>query len=152
MCYNIITVSVEVYTDGSCRNTTGGCAYIIRYNNIEISRQYYKFLNTTNNQMELKAIILSLEKLLELDFINHNICIFSDSEYSVLGITKWINTWQKNNWTGSHGGMVKNQEYWQHLHKLVNLFNKLQFQWIRAHNNHIYNDEVDKLARLAINN
>ena len=136
---------VIIYTDGSCLNNpgNGGWGAILLYNKIEkvISGNSK---NTTNNQMELKAVIEALrilKKSCEID-------IYTDSQYVKNGITGWINNWLRNNWKSANNKPIKNKEFWQELYKLTER-HQINWHWVKAHNGHIMNERVDKLARLA---
>jgi ribonuclease HI / DNA polymerase III subunit epsilon len=129
----------EIYTDGSCLgnkgNDPGGWAFIY----IEGDKEFHisggeKF--TTNNKMELTAVIEALEFCPKND-----LTIYSDSQYVIKGITEWIKNWKKKGW-----GKIKNREYWERLDKLCQGKN-ITWKWVKAHNGDIYNEMVDKLAR-----
>lgn len=139
---------IIIYTDGSClRNPgPGGCAYIILHNNQEISNAEF-FRDTTNNRMELSAVIMALEALesLQIDKFS-KIILYSDSTYVVNGLTKWIYNWIKKNWHE-----VKNPDLWQKLVLLKTRFLNIKFMWIKAHNGDYYNEKVDQLAKNIVN-
>ena len=117
---------VTIYTDGACSGNPGigGWGAILIYNKIskEISGGE---LNTTNNKMELKAVIEALKSLKR----ECKIDIYTDSIYVKNGITDWINNWKQNGWKNSKKQAISNQELWQ------------------GHNNNELNERADKLAR-----
>ncbi|BBA84895.1 ribonuclease HI [endosymbiont of Pachyrhynchus infernalis] len=136
---------INVFTDGSCTNNPGpgGYGIIIKYNNniFKFSSGYYF---TTNNRMELIAVIKSLEILKNFKKININL----DSLYVKNGITIWINNWIKNNWRSSKNKIIKNIDLWKKLYLLSNNY-ILNWNWIKSHSNCIENNICDKLAKDA---
>ena len=137
---------IEIYTDGSCLNNpgNGGWAAIINDegNIIKISGGEKK---TTNNKMELMAPIKALQKIEK----NKKIKIYTDSQYVKLGITEWIHKWVKNNWQTSKKDPVKNKELWTQLYEL-NKSHNIEWIWVKAHVGNILNEEVDLLAKQAV--
>jgi len=132
---------MEIYTDGSCLknpNGPGGWGVLI------LDKDYEWEISgndpcTTNNKMELQAVIESLE------FINkdQDIIIYSDSTYVIKGITEWIENWIRKDW--KH---VKNIKLWKKLYKLTRNRN-IKWEWVKAHANNEYNNRVDIIARNA---
>jgi ribonuclease HI len=146
---------IHLYTDGACSGNPGKggwCALlqlIDQDNHTVLSSKKFSggLLQTTNNQMELQAVISGLSVIKE----PCHITIFTDSKYVLQGMTEWIDGWKKNNWKNSQKKPVKNQELWEELDQYVNQsHHQIQWQWVKAHNGHIYNEEVDELARMAI--
>ena len=135
----------RIYTDGSCLQNpgNGGWAAIINYEG-NIKKISGSEKNTTNNRMELLAPINALKQIDS----NKQIEIYTDSQYVKLGITKWINTWIKNNWQTSKKEDVKNKDLWVQLHDLNNN-SKIKWNWIKAHDGNPLNEEVDLLAKKA---
>ncbi len=140
---------VEIYTDGSCiyNPGPGGFASIIKFynsNNRKIIN--YGFYYTTNNRMELMAVIFSLKYL----FSNINIGIinvFTDSNYIFSGVNLWINLWRKNKWKTSSNKLVKNIDLWLKINNLLLFFQrKINFYLIKSHNGNLYNEKCDKIA------
>lgn len=130
---------VEVYTDGSCilhDNGRGGYGAVLRYEDTikEIYGGYYK---TTNNRMELLAVIKSLQALKERCFVT----IYSDSRYVTEAINKrWVDNWTKKSFSG-----IKNPDLWKQL--LVELRNhNVNFIWIKGHAGIAGNERADELA------
>jgi ribonuclease HI len=137
---------VKIYTDGACSGNPGpgGWAAILLY------REHKKEIfgsqsDTTNNQMELKAVIESLKTLKK----SSNIIVYTDSTYVKDGITKWIFSWKKNNWRNSKKQPVKNMELWQELDEL-RLGHEIDWRWVKGHSGDFYNDLVDELAVKAV--
>ncbi len=135
--------NVTIYTDGACSGNPGkgGWAALLKCNNIE-KEIYGAEENTTNNRMELMAAINALEILKEPCCVE----IFTDSKYVKDGITKWIASWQKNNWKNSAKKTVKNKELWE---RLLNVSKKheINWNWIEGHAGHEFNERVDQLTR-----
>ena len=141
---------IEAYTDGSCLGNPGpgGWAYLIIgtlstvIHKIEDSGGKYI---TTNNVMEMTAIIKVLEKCLELGITT--VRVFTDSNYVRMGLTEWSKNWERNNWKTSTGGDVKNKEEWVKMIELMRKFEIVDIKWVKAHNGNKNNEYVDKLAR-----
>ena len=138
---------LEIYTDGACRGNpgVGGWGAILKYDNkIKEIKGFSK--ETTNNIMELSAVIKSLKEL------NRpcNIIITTDSNYVKDGITKWIHNWKKNGWKTANKKEVKNKELWTELDSLSNSF-EIKWSWVKAHSTDQLNNEVDLLARKSAN-
>ncbi|MBL6785610.1 MAG: ribonuclease HI [Rickettsiales bacterium] len=139
------TKEIAIYTDGSCLNNpgNGGWAAILIYKNNE-KQIFGSQANTTNNQMELKAVIEGLKLVKE----KCKITVYTDSKYVQQGITSWIHNWIKNNWKSANKKPIKNQELWQDLYK-ESLKHDITWSWVKAHNGNIMNEKVDKLANEA---
>ena len=136
---------IEAYTDGSCLGNPGpgGWAYIIN-KDPKIENFGGKDI-TTNNVMEMTAIIKVLEKCLELGITS--IRVFTDSNYVRMGLTEWSKNWERNGWKTSSGGDVKNKEEWVKMIELMRKFEIVDIKWVKAHNGNINNERVDTLAR-----
>ena len=134
---------INIYTDGSSRGNPGpgGLGVILEYekNIKEISKG---FKMTTNNRMELLAVILGLEEIKKKEL---EVFVFSDSRYVVDAINKgWLLNWEKNNFKKK-----KNPDLWKRLLKIYKEFPKVKFVWIKGHAGHPKNERCDKLAVLA---
>ena len=138
-----------IYTDGACSGNpgSGGWAAII-FN--KISGQKSKIIGgeiqTTNNRMELMAIIHALESIPK----ESSLQIFTDSKYVINGIELWIKKWKINDWIGSNKKKVKNKDLWMKLDMLSSQF-QIKWNWVKGHSGNKYNEEVDRLARHQIN-
>lgn len=135
---------IEIFTDGACSVNPGigGWGAILRYKTTE-KELSGGFENTTNNRMELTAVIEALKMLKE----TCNITLYTDSKYVMDGINKWLPNWKKNNWrTTNKKSDVKNIDLWQILDELVNL-HEIRWVWVKGHSGHPENERVDKLAR-----
>ncbi len=135
---------IEVFTDGACSGNPGpgGWGVILRYKGTE------KELSggapeTTNNRMELTAVIEALKALKrECDVVIH-----TDSRYVMDGVQQWMPNWKQNGWkTSNKKSPVKNVDLWQELDALLQKHN-IRWIWVKGHNGHEENERVDKLAR-----
>ena len=134
---------VSIYTDGACRGNPGkgGWGAILVYEGIEKELSGGD-AETTNNRMELSAVIAALGALKE----PCEVTLTTDSQYVVNAIEKgWLTSWQMKGWRKSDRGAVLNVDLWQ---KLVVLLDKhrVSFVWVKGHNGHPYNERCDKLA------
>lgn len=164
----MIDIVTEIFTDGSSLMNPGrsGYAYIIKYyrsENNQAPKQYIivgneGFQLSTNNRMEMMAIINGLEKLKEIieseKLTTKRINLFTDSKIISDGINQnWINKWKYNNWTTSNNSAVKNKDLWQRLDLILCWFKENQFTlkiiWIKGHNGNTYNELADRLASEA---
>ncbi|MCX6119645.1 MAG: ribonuclease HI [Proteobacteria bacterium] len=136
---------VKIYTDGACLGNPGpgGWAALMRYGQKERLISGSELL-TTNNRMELLAVINGLQVLSRSCDVN----VVTDSRYVIDAFEKeWINKWVENNWTTSSNSSVKNQDLWMILHSLVN-FHEVSWTWVKGHSGHKENEIVDQEARL----
>jgi len=135
---------VEIYTDGACSGNpgAGGWGALLRYGSIE--RELSGGAEqTTNNRMELTAVIEALKALKK----TCDIILYTDSRYVMDGVQKWLPNWKVNNWrTTNKKSAVKNIELWQELDSLL-VQHKIKWVWVKGHNGHPENERVDKLAR-----
>ncbi len=134
---------VEIYTDGACSGNpgAGGWGTILVYNGHEKELSGGE-ANTTNNRMEIMAVIEGLKALKE----PCEVTLTSDSQYVCNAITKgWAKSWKKNNWIKSDKTQAKNADLWEELLKLLAV-HKVNIVWVRGHNGHPYNERCDKLA------
>ena len=134
---------VYMYTDGACKGNpgAGGYACILVYGEREKVISGGE-ANTTNNRMELSAVIAALSALKE----PCEVTLTTDSQYVVNAIEKgWLESWQSNGWRKSDKGAVLNIDLWQKLVALLDE-HKVSFVWVRGHNGHPYNERCDKLA------
>ena len=136
-------INYIIYTDGACLGNpgTGGWAAIIIEPNGEREIVGCE-KSTTNNRMELKAVI---EALKEIE-VNSKISLFSDSKYVIDGITKWIKNWKMNDWKSTNKKEIKNLDLWMDLDKLSSKF-QITWNWVKGHSTNEYNNRVDRLAR-----
>lgn len=140
--------NIIIYTDGGCRGNPGLGAWA----SILISEKHSLRLeigesenNTTNNKMEMKAIIKALERLKK----SHNIKVYSDSAYLVNGMNEWIYSWQKNNWIKSDKKPVENKEYWIKLIELSKKHN-IEFIKVKGHSDNKENNRADEIVNILM--
>jgi ribonuclease HI len=137
---------VEIYTDGACRGNPGpgGWAATLRLGESEKELAGAE-ANTTNNRMELTAVIRALEALTRPVQAK----VYTDSEYVRRGITEWVASWKKRGWLTADRKPVKNQDLWQRLDELA-AAHKIEWHWVKGHAGVPGNERVDLLANQAI--
>jgi len=137
---------VIIYTDGACRGNPGpgGWGALIRLDAIE-KEIFGGQVDTTNNQMELRAAIEGLAALKERCSVE----LYTDSKYVMDGITQWIQNWKKNNWRTAAKKDVKNKELWQKLDQLISQ-HQVQLHWVKGHSGDAGNETADLLANKGI--
>ena len=134
---------VKIYTDGACSGNPGpgGWGAVLVYNNIEKELSGSE-AETTNNRMELTAVLESLKALKE----PCKVTLTTDSKYVCDAINqKWVYSWQKNNWKKSDKKPALNIDLWKKLLELLDIHN-VEFTWVKGHNGHKYNERCDNLA------
>ena len=139
---------VKIYTDGACSGNPGKGGYgaIITYENreIEISQG---FVLTTNNRMELTAVIIALKKLK----FPCDVSVYSDSKYVVSAIEeKWLVNWQARGWCKADRKPVLNKDLWVQLADLLEIHN-VKFNWVKGHSSNLLNERCDILAVKSYN-
>lgn len=139
---------VAIFTDGACSGNPGpgGYGIVMKYGNKHREISGYNG-DTTNNRMELTAVIEALKVLKK----PCRMSIVSDSSYVIKGMTEWVEGWQKKNWMNSKKKPVLNRDLWEILIKLSNS-HEIEWVWIKGHQGHIENERCDALAREAIMN
>ncbi len=139
---------IDVYTDGGSSGNPGpgGWAFLVRYPDGSLVERSGGCNHTTNNRMELEAVIRALEFLRNTEDVIH---LHTDSQYVQLGITRWIHTWVRNGWKTSDRKAVKNQELWRRLLELVQRF-RVQWVWIKGHSGDPLNERCDGLVQAEI--
>ena len=138
---------IEIFTDGACSGNPGkgGWGAILRHKQTEKELSGAEN-ETTNNRMELTAVIEALKALKTTCIIT----LYTDSRYVMDGINQWLPNWKKNNWkTSNKKSEVKNIDLWQQLDELVQQ-HEIKWIWVKGHAGHSENERVDKLAREAI--
>lgn len=132
----------DIYTDGSCLGNPGPGGWAVAGAGIQMSGGQDQ---TTNNVMEMTAVVKALETCLVRDILE--IRLFTDSNYVKNGITSWIKNWKRNGWRTSVGAPVKNKELWIEIDTLSQKMKCVEWKWVKAHNGHPQNELVDRLAR-----
>lgn len=135
---------VHIYTDGAAKGNPGNGGYgvVMELVGTNYKKEFYEgFRLTTNNRMELLAVIVGLEKLSKP---NMKVLVISDSKYVVDSVEKkWVFGWEKKNFTGK-----KNPDLWIRFLKIYRK-HQVDFKWIKGHNNHPQNERCDQLAVYA---
>lgn len=134
---------VDIYTDGACSGNPGpgGWGALLRFNGVEKELSGGE-PNSTNNRMELQAVIEALTALKRPCQVR----IYTDSQYVRQGITEWIYLWKNNGWRTSNRKPVKNAELWQQLDRLRDQ-HRVEWHWVKGHDGHPDNERADALAR-----
>jgi ribonuclease HI len=138
--------AVVIYTDGACKGNPGpgGWGALLRYGGRE--RELYGGERaTTNNRMELTAVIRALESLKRPCDVD----LYTDSQYVRNGIMTWIRDWKRRGWKTADRKPVKNVDLWQTLDGLA-AGHTVRWHWVKGHSGHPENDRVDALANLGI--
>ncbi len=137
---------VEMYTDGACRGNPGpgGWGVLLRYGDVEKTLHGGEAMST-NNRMELTAVIKGLEALTK----PCDVAITTDSKYVLEGVTKWMDNWKKRNWRTASKKPVLNVELWKELDELV-AKHSIEWTWVKGHSGHEENEIADQLANRGI--
>jgi ribonuclease HI len=137
---------VVIHTDGACRGNPGpgGWGAVLRYGS-KVKELWGGAAETTNNRMELTAVISSLHALTRPSRVR----VFTDSSYVQQGISKWIHGWKKNGWKTGAKEPVKNVDLWQALDKLAAL-HEVEWCWVKGHAGDEGNERADALANRGI--
>jgi ribonuclease HI len=133
---------IEIFTDGACKGNPGpgGWGVILRMGKHE-KEMSGSDPQTTNNRMEMTAVIRALNALTEPCDVN----VCTDSRYVIDGMTKWVQGWQKKGWINASKQPVRNADLWHDLIDAVRR-HKVSWQWVRGHDGHVENERADKLA------
>ncbi len=133
---------ITIYTDGACLGNPGcgGWGAVLLY------KEHCKKISgsekdTTNNRMEMKAVIEALRAVKK----SIPITVFTDSKYVKNGISEWINSWKKNGWKNSQKKPIKNIGLWRELDEEASK-HEIEWKWVKGHNGDKYNEMADKLA------
>lgn len=137
---------VEIYTDGACKGNPG----VGGWGALLVSGTHRKEIfggeaMTTNNRMELLAVIAALESLK----VRSRVLLHADSQYVLKGIAEWLPNWKKRGWRTSSNGPVKNVDLWQRLDALAALHD-MQWIWVKGHDGHVGNERADALANMGV--
>ena len=137
---------IEIFTDGACSGNPGpgGWGVLLRYGQKEKEMSGGEPL-TTNNRMELTAVISALESLKE----PCEISLCSDSKYVIEGVNSWMPNWKKNGWKTANRKPVSNVDLWEKLDALLQR-HRVSWLWVKGHKGHPENERVDALARSFI--
>ena len=137
---------IQIYTDGACRGNPGpgGWGALLKFGSKE-KQLYGSESLTTNNRMELRAVIEALSALKR----PCNVSVTSDSTYVLKGINEWLPNWKKRGWLTSGKKPVKNEDLWKSLDSLKSVHN-IEWHWVKGHSGHLENELVDQLANKGI--
>jgi len=135
-----------MFTDGACRGNPGkgGWGALLRLGDVEKTFHGGELM-TTNNRMELMAVIKGLEALTK----SCKVHVTTDSKYVLEGTTKWMANWKKRNWKTANRKPVLNVDLWQQLDELVQQ-HSVEWTWVKGHSGHEENEIADQLANLGI--
>lgn len=141
-----MSVKVVIYTDGACRGNPGpgGWGVVLRYQgNLKTMNGFDP--ETTNNRMELTAVIEGLRALTR----SCDIELHTDSKYVMQGVTEWLSNWKRNGWKTAAKKPVKNIDLWQQLDEEVT-GHEIDWNWVKGHSGIEDNEFADQLANAAI--
>jgi len=138
--------AVELFTDGACRGNPGpgGWGVVIRFKNNE-KELWGGEAATTNNRMELMAVIRGLEALTRPSRVR----VYTDSQYVQKGISEWIHSWKRRGWRTADKKDVKNVDLWKALEEQA-ARHEVEWHWVRGHAGHPENERADRLANKGI--
>ncbi|GHU42259.1 ribonuclease H [Spirochaetia bacterium] len=146
-------MTIDIYTDGGCSGNPGpgGWAYVITDN---VTRQIITESSggeklTTNNKMELSAVIFALDYIKDRSLKPEKICVFTDSQYVQKGITEWIHRWKKNGWKTAAKKPVVNADLWRTLDEKAKALPVI-WNWVKGHAGVPLNERCDELTQIAI--
>ena len=141
--------TVEIYTDGACKGNPGpgGWGALLRSPSGQEKELFGGDLETTNNRMELLAVIEALRALKR----PCNVALYLDSEYVRKGITEWIHGWKARGWRTAAKQPVKNADLWQQLDALTHQGDHdIAWHWVKGHAGHVDNERADGLANRGV--
>jgi ribonuclease HI len=137
---------VTIHTDGACKGNPGPGGWGALLESAGREKEIFGGeLNTTNNRMELTAVIRALETLKRECAVE----LYTDSQYVKNGIEQWIHTWKKNGWKTSARKPVKNADLWRELDALA-MRHDIRWHWVKGHNAHPGNERADALANRGV--
>jgi ribonuclease HI len=140
--------SIEIYTDGACKGNPGpgGWGVLLKSGSTE-KELFGGELETTNNRMELTAVIQALQALKR----PCQVTLHADSQYVLKGITEWLVGWKAKGWKTAAKQPVKNVDLWQQLDAVVSSSgHKIDWRWVRGHNGDPGNERADSLANRGV--
>jgi len=143
---NSPTEWVDIYSDGACKGNPGigGWGVLLRFGDHE-KQLCGGELDTTNNRMELMAVIEGLKSLNRACKVR----VHTDSQYVQKGISEWLASWKRRHWKTSAGQPVKNKDLWELLDQQASR-HAVEWHWVRGHSGHPENEEADRLANAGV--
>ncbi|MBB5019655.1 ribonuclease HI [Chitinivorax tropicus] len=137
---------VEIYTDGACKGNPGpgGWGALLIYGGHQ-RELFGGEADTTNNRMELRAVIEALKVLKRPCQVR----VYTDSQYVQKGISEWIHGWKRKGWRNSQNEPVKNADLWQQL-DLAQSQHQMEWRWVKGHAGHEMNERADQLANQGV--
>ena len=139
--------TITIYTDGACSGNPGKGGWgAVLISPSETKQLYGGVSYTTNNKMELQAVIEGLKAL----YVPYDVIVYTDSVYVKEGISKWILNWKKNGWITAKKKTVKNKQLWQYLDMQVSKHKSVKWVWVKGHSGDRYNEIADELARKGL--
>src|SRR5262245_24270567 len=140
------TEVVQIYADGACKGNPGpgGWGAIVSMGGAE-KELWGGERGTTNNRMELTAVIKALEMLSHPSTVE----VYTDSQYVQKGISEWLPDWKRRGWRTADKKPVKNVDLWQELDRLAGA-HRVSWHWVRGHAGHPENERADRLANLGV--
>ena len=138
--------TIYIYSDGACKGNPGAGGW----GALLVSGGHRKEIcggeaNTTNNRMEMTAVIRALESLKRPSKVE----VHTDSQYVQKGVSEWMAGWKRRNWRTADGKPVKNQDLWLQLDALSQL-HQIEWKWVRGHAGHPENERADQLANQGV--
>jgi len=149
-----VETSLKIFTDGGCQGNPGpgGWAYVMILKTFQgetiAAQNKGAEKDTTNNRMELTAVISALRALKTMN-VPRKAAVLTDSQYVQKGITEWIQAWKRNSWRTSDKKPVKNQDLWMELDSIAGEFS-IEWEWVRGHAGNEYNEMCDRMTQEAI--
>lgn len=137
---------VEIYSDGACKGNPGpgGWGALLRYGTAE-KELFGGEAHTTNNRMELTAVIEALSALKR----RCEVMVYTDSQYVQKGVQEWLSGWKRRGWKNSEGKPVANADLWQKLDEVLTRHD-VKWQWVKGHAGHPGNERADALANQGV--
>lgn len=138
---------VVIYTDGACENNPGpgGWGFVVVDGDKEISFAKGGEVDSTNNRMEIKAVLEALASLPDRQIVK----IYSDSKYVVNGATQWLKNWKARGWRTKEGGEVKNPDLWKEMDRQLARV-QAQLFWVKGHVGNKWNERADELSLMGL--
>ncbi len=138
--------AIDIYTDGACKGNPGAGGWgVLLKRGAHRKELHGGEPGTTNNRMELTAVIRALEALKH----SSRVRMHTDSQYVQKGITAWIHNWKRHGWRTADKKPVKNADLWRQLDELV-VNHEIEWIWVKGHSGHAGNERADQLANLGV--